>query len=385
MSKSIEEINQKIKSGKAVVLTAEEFKKLGEKESPASLVKKVDVVTTATFGPMCSSGAFINFGHASPGIRMEKISLNGVPAYGGIAAVDTYIGATETAYPTDEYGGAHVIEDLVSGKEVRLRASGKGTDCYPAREADVMVSLKDINEAFLFNPRNAYQNYGAAINSSKEKKYTYMGVLLPRFGNINYSTSGELSPLLNDPWLRFTGIGTRIFLCGATGYVAWSGTQCHLNRERNERGIPLHPAATLAVTGNLKEMSAEYLRAACFEKYGVSLFVGIGIPYPVIDADAAMDLLIRNRDIETRINDYGTDNHDYIETVNYDQLQRGEIELCGKTIRTAPLSSISKARQIAEELKHRILKGRFFLTQKLQDLPGSENLKSLSTKKGGVK
>ena len=54
---------------------------------------------------------------------MENISLNGVPAYGGIAAVDTYIGATETAYPTDEYGGAHVIEDLVSGKEVRLRAS----------------------------------------------------------------------------------------------------------------------------------------------------------------------------------------------------------------------------------------------------------------------
>jgi len=385
MSKSIEEINQKIKSGKAVVLTAEEFKKLGEKESPSSLVKEVDVVTTATFGPMCSSGAFINFGHASPGIRMEKISLNGVPAYGGIAAVDTYIGATETANPADEYGGAHVIEELVSGKAVRLRATGKGTDCYPAREADVMVSLQDINEAFLFNPRNAYQNYGAATNSSKEKKYTYMGLLLPRFGNINYSTSGELSPLLNDPWLRFTGIGTRIFLCGATGYVAWSGTQCHLNRARNERGIPLQPAATLSVTGNLKEMSAEYLRAAFFEKYGVSLFVGIGIPYPVIDADAASDLLIRNRDIETRINDYGSENHPCIETVNYEQLQSGIIEFGGKKVRTAPLSSISKARQIAVELKQRILRGDFFLTQKLQDLPGSEDLKSLSTKKGGEK
>ena len=73
--------------------------------------------------------------------------------------------------------------------------------------------------------------------------------------------------------------------------------------------------------------------------------------------------------IETRINDYGTDNHDCIETVNYDQLQRGEIELCGKTIRTAPLSSISKARQIAEELKQRILKGHFLLTQNFRICP----------------
>ncbi|MPL99798.1 hypothetical protein SDC9_46019 [bioreactor metagenome] len=385
MSKSIEEINEKIKSGKAVVLTAEEFKKLGEEESPESLVKKVDVVTTATFGPMCSSGAFLNFGHSSPGIRMEKISLNGVPVYGGIAAVDAYIGATETGNPADAYGGAHVIEDLVSGKEVRLRASGKGTDCYPSRDADALVSLKDINEAFLFNPRNSYQNYGAATNSSKERKYTYMGVLMPRFGNINYSTSGELSPLLNDPWLRFTGIGTRIFLCGATGYVAWSGTQCHLNRARNEKGIPLQPAATLAVTGNLKEMSPEYLRAAYFEKYGVSLFVGIGIPFPVIDADAARDLLIRNRDIETRINDYGAESHPCIETVNYEQLQSGKISIGGKPVRTAPLSSLSKARQIAEELKQRILRCDFYLTQKLQDLPGSEDLKSLSTKRGGEK
>jgi uncharacterized protein (DUF39 family) len=382
MSKTVEEINRKIRTGKAVVLTAEEFKKLGNYESAASLAATVDVVTTATFGPMCSSGAFINFGHASPGIRMEKILLNGVPAYGGIAAVDAYIGATETAHPADVYGGAHVIEDLVSGREVRLQASGKGTDCYPATEADVTLSLNDVNEAYLFNPRNAYQNYGAATNSENEKKYTYMGVLLPKFGNINYSTSGELSPLLNDPWLRFTGIGTRIFLCGATGYVAWSGTQCHLNRQRNARGIPLHPAATLAVTGNLKEMSPEFIRAAYFEKYGVSLFVGIGIPYPVLDADAAHDLLIRNRDIETEVHDYGKADHPWLATVNYEQLLSGEIELYGKKTRTAPLSSISKARQIAELLKKNISEGNFTLTEKIQDLPGSDSLNGLSAKKG---
>ncbi len=383
MAKTIEEINEKIRKGTAVVLTAEQFKSLGSCENSKSLARKVDVVTTATFGPMCSSGAFINVGHASPGLRMESISLNGVPVCGGIAAVDAYIGATEVASPADNYGGAHVIEDLVSGKEVRLKATGKGTDCYPAHEADVMIGLDSVNEAILFNPRNAYQNYAAATNSSSAKLYTYMGVLLPRFGNVNYSTSGELSPLLNDPWLRFTGIGTRIFLGGATGYVSWGGTQCHLDRPRNNKGIPLQPAATLAVIGNLKEMSPSFIRAAYFERYGVSLFVGIGIPFPVLDSDAAHDLMIRNNDIETRILDYAQPDHPVLATVNYAQLQSGIVELNGKKIRTAPMSSLSKARDIADLLKQQIVNGKFLLTQKLQDLPGSTALKGLSTKKGG--
>jgi len=86
--RSIEEINEKIRSGKAVVLTAEQVAAMGKEMTPAEIFNKVDVVTTATFGPMCSSGAFINFGHTTPPMRMERISLNNVPADGGIAAVD---------------------------------------------------------------------------------------------------------------------------------------------------------------------------------------------------------------------------------------------------------------------------------------------------------
>ena len=54
--KTYEEINQKLKSGKAVVLTAEEVAKMALECSPEEIVEKVDVVTTATFGAMCSSG-----------------------------------------------------------------------------------------------------------------------------------------------------------------------------------------------------------------------------------------------------------------------------------------------------------------------------------------
>ncbi|MCK7460698.1 MAG: homocysteine biosynthesis protein [Sphingobacterium sp.] len=130
--------------------------------------KEVDVVTTGTFGAMCSSGAFLNFGHSEPPIRMQKVTLNDVPAYGGLAAVDAYIGATELKLDDHkEYGGAHVIEELVSGKPVRLKATSDGTDCYPRKDIDTYVSLNTVNQAYLFNPRNAYQNYAAGTNSSE--------------------------------------------------------------------------------------------------------------------------------------------------------------------------------------------------------------------------
>ena len=122
MSKTYQEINEKIKSGKVVVLTAEEVSELSKTASPAEIAKKVDVVTTGTFGAMCSSGAFLNFGHTVPPIRMEKLTLNGVPTSGGLAAVDTFIGATDAHPDNGAYGGAHLIEDLLRGKDIQLEA-----------------------------------------------------------------------------------------------------------------------------------------------------------------------------------------------------------------------------------------------------------------------
>ncbi len=202
MKKSFQEINEKIMKGQAVVLTAEEVADMGKDHSPAQVAGKVDVVTTATFGPMCSSGMFINTGHANPPIRMERATLNGVPVFTGIAAVDLYIGATENHPENPAYGGAHIIEDLIAGKDVELEAHAKGTDCYPRKDIKTTINRENINEMVMFNPRNAYQNYPVAVNTSNRIKYTYMGSLLPRLGNANYSTSGELSPLLNDPGMR---------------------------------------------------------------------------------------------------------------------------------------------------------------------------------------
>ena len=378
VQKTYQEINEKIRKGQAVVVTAEEMVGIVKRKGPARAARDVDVVTTGTFAPMCSSGAFINFGHTQPPIRASKVWLNDVPAYGGLAAVDLYLGATETAFDdplnkvrpgTFEYGGGHVIHDLVSGKPVRLRAEGYGTDCYPNRRVEKTVTLADLPYAVLCNPRNAYQNYNCAVNLSDKTLYTYMGTLKPRVGNANYSTSGQLSPLLNDPYYRTLGLGTRIFLGGAQGYIAWPGSQHNPNAPRLSNGVPRSPAGTLMVIGDLKQMLPRWLIGVSMQGYGCSLSVGLGIPIPVLDEEMAFFTGISDEDIVTQVKDYSGSRPDSMGEVTYAQLRSGTITIEEKEIPTVPLSSYVRAREIAGILKEWIQKGSFFLGEPQHLLP----------------
>jgi uncharacterized protein (DUF39 family) len=373
MAKTFEEINERIAAGEAVVMTAEEFAEMAAEDGLKSAAKKVDVVTTGTFGPMCSTGAFLNFGHTDPPIRMSRILLNDVPASGGLAAVDTYLGATEQSRSRGlEYGGAHVIEDLLHGRAVRLRAESIGTDCYPRTEVDTWVTLDDLNQAYFFNPRNAYQNYAVAVNSSDTVRHTYLGTLLPRLGNATYCSAGALSPLLNDPLYRSIGVGTRCFVAGAPGFIAWEGTQHEPNRERDEHGVPVGPAGTLAVIADLKQADPEFFAAGSFTGYGVSAFMGIGVPIPVLDEDLAETLALTDADLTATILDYGVQRRSRPSPgrVTYEQLRTGTIEIDGKTVPTGPISSLKAARRIASTLKAWILDNRFLLSAPLRPLPG---------------
>jgi uncharacterized protein (DUF39 family) len=379
-SRTIKEINDKIKKGIALVMTADEIIDLVDSKGIDLAFEHVDVVTTATFGPMCSSGAFLNFGHSDPPIRMERITLNDVPASGGLAAVDTYIGAAEDSRSNPgSYGGAHVICDLIAGKSVLLEAHAKGTDCYPTTSFKREIKLEDMNEAFLFNPRNAYQNYTGATNLSDKPIFTYMGTLLPHGKNVTYSTTGQLSPLLNDPYLRSIGIGTRIFLAGAEGYVSWNGTQSNTSVERYPNGIPKKPAATLSVTGDMKEMDPEFISAAVFTKYGISLNVGIGIPIPITNLKVLHDCAVRDSQIQTDIVDYSVQRNtkSIVKTVTYEMLRSGSIEIDGRSVKTAPLSSLYKARKIADLLKKKITAGDFLITQPVKMFPVDHHSHSL--------
>lgn len=388
MPKTIQEINEKIKNGEAVVCTAEEIIGVVDEKGAAKAAEIVDVVTTGTFGPMCSSGAYFNVGHTAPRIKLGggKVSLNQVPAYTGLAAVDIYLGAT--ALPDDdprnavfpgkfEYGGGHVIEELVAGKDIRLEVTAYGTDCYPRKKLETWISLKDMNEAVLFNPRNAYQNYNVAVNLSARVLYTYMGMLMPRMGNANYCSAGQLSPLLNDPDYRTIGVGTKIFLGGGIGYVVWNGTQHNPAVPRASNNVPQLPAGTLAVLGDLKGMSPQWLRGASFLGYGCTIAVGIGIPIPMLDEEVARAAAVKDSEILAPVVDYAENYPQFIPGnlghVTYAQLKSGSIEVQGKTVPTGGLSSYYKAREIAQILKDWIRSGQFTLTDPVGALPNSQS------------
>jgi len=383
--KTIDEINEKIKKGKVVVVTAEEMIEITKDKGTKKASEYVDVVTTGTFGPMCSSGMFINVGHSKPRIKIGggKCYLNDVPAYCGIAAVDLYIGATaspdddprNTVYPgAFKYGGGHVIEDFINGKNINLVATAYGTDCYPRKKIETFINKTNVNEAYLYNPRNDYQNYNVAVNATDRVIHTYMGVLKPHLNSANYCSAGQLSPLLNDPKYRTIGIGTRLFLGGGIGYVAWYGTQHNPDVPRSPEGIPRAGAGTLAVIGDAKQMSGEFIKGASFIGYGATMFVGIGIPIPIIDEEMAHLTSRSDEDFYAQVVDYGNDYPNReprsLGEVNYAQLKSGSITLNGKEIPTFPISSYSKAITIATTLKEWITSARFLLTNPVEPLPG---------------
>jgi len=380
MAKTYQEINEKIRKRQAVVLTADEILHVVEEKGYARAAEEVDVVTTGTFGAMCSSGAFLNFGHATPRIRATKVWLNEVEAYAGIAAVDCYIGATQRKDPTPvreakspQYGGGHVIEDLVSGKTIHLKAESDGSDCYPNHLFEKDLKLETMPDAFFFSPRNGYQNYACAVNASDKTIYTYMGVLKPKLGNATYSGAGQLSPLMNDPLYRTVGVGTRIFLGGGVGFVTGPGTQHNPRAPRTDRGIPRSGSGTLAVTGNLKAMSSDWLKGVFFRGYGVTLRVGLGIPIPILDEEMLRFTAVRDEDIPAPVIDYSSDYPNgtgkILGEVTVAEIRRGQVQVEGRSVPASNLSDIKAARRIAGILKLWIEDGGFMLGEPVELLP----------------
>lgn len=374
--KTYEEINNKIATGKAVVMNAEEVISYVEEKGLDQAAEDIDVVTTATFGAMCSSGCFLNFGHSSPKIRITEAWLDDVPIYCGIAAVDAYLGASELRYndPANMYypgefrfGGGHVIEKLIKGEKVQLFALSYGTDDYPNKELRTYLTIDDLNQAIMVNPRNCYQNYNVAINSSDKSIYTYLGHLKPHMANCTYSSAGQLSPLLNDPLYETIGVGTRVWLAGAQGHVHAEGTQHAPICERSDNDVPVEGSGTLGLTADMKQMNPEYVRGLSFKGYGASIALGVGIPIPILNKDLLRRTTVKDSEIYACVIDYAKDYPQatgrVLTKVKYSELKTGKIEVNGKEVQATSLSSYAKALEISNILKEDILNSKFYLSR----------------------
>jgi L-aspartate semialdehyde sulfurtransferase len=371
--RTIDEINDRIAKGTVVVCSIDEFKAKAQTDGVKAAAKAVDVVTTGSFEPMESSGAIINLGHTDPPIKIRNCWLNGVPAYAGFGAVDLYLGATQLADEgeSEERGGAHVIEDLIAGKAVQLRAVGQETDCYPRANFSTTITKDTVNQFYLYNPRNLYQNFIVGVNGGDRTLYTYLGPLQPRLGNAVFSNAGAISPLLNDPELQSIGIGSRIFLGGGIGYIAWEGTQHFPLQKRLDNQTPIGPAATLALVGDAKQMDPNWVRGCHFKNYGPSLMLGVGVPIPILNEQIAARCTITDDKIMAPIVDFSIPRRvrPTFGLIDYAQLKSGKIKIEGRTVRVAPLVSLSRSLEIAHLLKDWIVAGKFTLTSPVAALP----------------
>jgi L-aspartate semialdehyde sulfurtransferase len=380
--RTIAEINEKIQAGKAVVMTVEAVKARVQEVGVQQVAREVDVVTTGTFEPMEASGAMINLGQTDPPIKIRQCWIDGVPAYAGFGAVDLYLGASQmpdynpfadTQENEDfwERGGGHVIEDLIAGKSVRLRAVGQVTDCYPRSSFETTITRDRINQFYLFNPRNLYQNFIVGINGGDRPLYTYLGLLQPHLGNAVYANPGALSPLLNDPNLNIVGIGTRILLGGGIGYVSWEGTQHFPLQKRLPNDTPIGPAATLALIGDAKGMDPKWVRGCYFKGYGASLMLGVAVPLPVIHEEVILHCSVQDKDLVAPVVDFSIPRRvrPTFGLYSYAELKSGKIPIDGRMVRVAPLASLYLARQKAQLLKEMIEAGSFLLTEPVAQLP----------------
>lgn len=378
--RSIAQINDKIRAGTAVVLTVEDVKARVEVEGIAAVAAAVDVVTTGTFEPMESSGAIINLGQTDPPIKIRQCWLDGVPAYAGFGAVDLYLGASQVSEYGDEdesreltrmRGGGHVISDLIAGESVALRAIGQVTDCYPRSSFETMITRDRINQFYLMNPRNLYQNFIVGVNGGERPLYTYLGVLQPGLGNAVYSNPGAVSPLLNDPMLESVGIGSRIWLAGAQGYVSWEGTQHFPLQKRLPNDTPIGPAATLALMGDAKQMDARWVCGCYFKGYGPSLMLGVGVPIGVVSEAVIARCAVLDKDLVAPIVDFSIPRRvrPTFGLVSYAQLKSGKVNIDGKSVRVAPLASLYLSRQVSLALQAEIRSGRFLLSEPVARLP----------------
>ena len=176
---------------------------------------------------------------------------------------------------------------------------------------------------------------------------------------------------LRNNYVEIIGIGTRIFLGGGIGYVAWEGTQHFPLQKRLPNRTPIGPAATLALIGDAKQMDRRWVRGCYFRNYGASIMLGVGIPIPVLHEEVVAKCAVQDKDLVAPVVDFSIPRRvrPTFGLVSYAQLKSGRMTIEGTSVRVAPLASIYLSRQVALELKQWIEEGKFTLTERVASIP----------------
>lgn len=294
MGRTIAEINKKIERGDAVVLTAQEVcDKVKSSEDLA--FKDVDVVTTATRAIMSGTYAVLSFPISKPCsfIRAERAWINGIPANIGpcpnerLGIIDLMVFGTSHSKEEPDYGGGHLFRDLVAGREVKVEVeTGDGNSISKT------TALEDIPYARIFSTRNAFKNYVAFVNPESAPLPTIFNALdfPPSLASATVSGCGQINPIKNDPFLETIGVGTRVLINSARGFVIGTGTRSMASRP-NLLGL-----------ADMHHMDPQYM-GGFITSAGPECIGSWAVPIPVLNESILDNIKKLDRDISLPIMD----------------------------------------------------------------------------------
>lgn len=307
MVKTVKEIQSKLDSGEAIVLTADELKTKIRNNEEIS-IDDVDVVTCGTSGVMSGTTALFHIPVAQPGSfnKAKEVYINGIPAYPGpcpnelLGTVDVILYGTNHSESIENYGGGFLIKDLIDGKEVDVKVID-----VEDNEFNTTVTLDDMPTARLIGTRNAFMNYSSFTNPDKVsvKSIFNAAPLEGPYNSFTFSGCGEINPLQNDPNQKVINKGTKVLLNGSEGIVIDNGT----------RSTPEKP--NLMLTADLHDMKSYYC-GGFKTGMGPEIFNSVAIAIPVLDEEILENLKVLNKDIPLPVCDiHGR--HLPIDTVDY--------------------------------------------------------------------
>ena len=381
MQRTILDINEKIQAGNVKVLTAPEAKELIKEKGVKYFFNNVDIVTCASFEMHTNALLYLSFGQTDPLIFFQEAYINNVHAY-VTGPADLVISVVVPSKDNPEYGGAHVLEDLVKGKDLHLKASGRNYEVFPNKEFETWFNLKNITYARLLLNQGVNQNNIVATNSGDKDINSHMGTLIGKLENSTFNSSSFLNPLVNDPLCKTIGTGTRAWVAGSIGYVIGHGSNHNPLQKRNNYGVPIGPGVTLSLIADVLSMKSKWVRGGNIKSFGPVLYTGVGIPIPVLDEEIADSLSITDDKIATTIVDFSIPRRTKptFGQCTYSELRTSTVSINGKPTLAAPLSSMAWAIEICGLMKESILHKEFFLSEPICPLDMKLEVKKLDSR-----
>jgi putative methanogenesis marker 16 metalloprotein len=292
--RTLSEIQEKIDSGEVVILTAQEICDRVRNGETFEL-QDIDVVTTATSALMSGTYAVLSFKVAEPDTftKAAKVWINNVPAQVGpcpnerIGILDLIILGTQVSKIDPSYGAGDLFRDLVLGSRVLVEIE---TD--EGQKLTSFTTLKQISHAMLHASRNAFKNYLAFVNPGETAVSTifHSGKMNGNYEEMTFCGCGELNPIENDPELKTIGIGTKVLINGAQGFVTGAGTRSSADNP-NLTGL-----------ADMHQMNPQLL-GGFTTGHGPDIITTWAVAIPVLDKDMLTHILKTDEQIPLKVVD----------------------------------------------------------------------------------